>query len=152
MNRMCGVDWSVVSSLDDDRLINEGALAEQLVGQHLAYAGGPRQSPELHYWQREGRRNNAEVDYVIAVGPWVVPVEVKAGKTGTLKSLHQFVAAKSPPVASRFDMRCPSLTEVTNRVHTAASTTEVRFRLLSVPLYMVTELPRLLTELRQRDA
>ena len=36
----------------------------------------------------------AEVDYVLAQGGQVIPVEVKSGKTGSLKSLVQFLKEK----------------------------------------------------------
>ena len=52
--------------MNETRLVNEGAMAEQFVGQHLQglLAGSPNR--ELTYWLREGRTANAEVDYVAA--------------------------------------------------------------------------------------
>ena len=35
-----------------------------------------------------------EVAYVLTIGQLVVPVEIKAGTTGTPKSLHQFLKEK----------------------------------------------------------
>ena len=57
---------------------------------------------------REGRSTNAEVDYVLALNGRVIPIEIKAGATGRLKSLHQFVGEKSIPLAVRFDSGLPS--------------------------------------------
>ena len=94
MNRLCGLDWLALQDLDDRRLVNEGALAEQFVGQHLLYLEKGRETPRLNYWLREGKSANAEVDYAIARGAQIVPVEVKAGTSGTLRSLHQFALAK----------------------------------------------------------
>ena len=68
MNRLCGLDWLALKDLDDRRLINEGALAEQFVGQHLLYLAEGRETPRLNYWLREGKSANAEVDYAIARG------------------------------------------------------------------------------------
>lgn len=39
------------------------------------------------YWLREGRANNAAVDFVHQVGSDVAPIEIKAGKNASLKSL-----------------------------------------------------------------
>ena len=39
-------------------------------------------------------RHCAEVDYVAAFDGRIVPIEVKAGASGALKSLHQFAAEK----------------------------------------------------------
>jgi hypothetical protein len=37
MHRICGLDWLAISNLDDRQLINEGAVAEQFIGQHLSF-------------------------------------------------------------------------------------------------------------------
>lgn len=64
--------------------IFRGAMAEQFVGQEILAA----QDSELFYWSREARSSNAETDYLIEKNGKVVPVEVKSGKSGSLKSLH----------------------------------------------------------------
>ncbi len=131
-----GMTWPQTQSLDERRLLNEGALAEQFVGQELLGRFGGKQLPELHYWLREGRSNNAELDFLIAQGTQVVPIEVKSGKAGTLKSLQQFVGAKKPPVAVRFDLNLPS----TQSLVSETGTTE----LVSLPLYFAGRLLELL--------
>ena len=85
---------------EDLTLVNNGVVAEQFVGQHRLHSGRPYETPALHCWAREARNSNAEVDYVIAVGRRIVPVEIKAGTTGSLKSLHQFLGEKSSDLAS----------------------------------------------------
>ena len=37
-NHACGVDWRMLEALDATRFVNEGAIAEQFVGQELLYA------------------------------------------------------------------------------------------------------------------
>jgi len=66
---------------------NQGELAEQFIGQHLLYSQPSYMHPELYYWCREKAQSNAEVDFVIQQGNSILPIEVKSGKTGTLKSL-----------------------------------------------------------------
>ncbi len=104
-----GLDMLDLERQTDPTLVNRGAVAEQFVGQHLLYGEAPYRTPALHYWARETRNAAAEIDYVIAVGSRVVPVEVKAGATGSLRSLHQFVREKSPGLAVRFNADPPSL-------------------------------------------
>ena len=137
-----------IEALDDTRLVNEGGMAEQYVGQQLASLGGGDQPPELHYWLRHARRGNAEIDYVISHRDWIVPIEVKAGRSGSLKSLLQFVHEKRPPIAVRLDANPPSLQRVRHAIRTVAGTQEVTARMLSLPLYGVEALPRLLQALR----
>ena len=76
-----------------------------------------------------------------------LPIEVKAGASGGLKSLHQFVAEKEVPLAVRFDATPPSIQTVRTSVQRGRSRTEVAYRLISLPLYLVDRLPALLASL-----
>lgn len=147
MNAVCGLNWATISARKSLELVNEGANAEQFIGQHLAALLAPRPNRELTYWLREGRSNNAEVDYVAEFGGRIVPIEVKAGRTGTLKSLHQFVAEKRPRLAVRFDLGEPSLQTIEARATTGTGAIPVRYRLLSLPLYLVECLPGMVEKL-----
>lgn len=151
MNHVCGVDAPAVDAMDDTRLVNEGSIAEQYVGQELASFGGGERRPELHYWLRQGRKGNAEVDYVISRGDWILPIEVKAGRSGSMKSLLQFAHEKPPPLAVRFDANPPSLQTIRHTIRTANALQPVTLQLLSLPLYAVQSLPRLIDHLRTKQ-
>ncbi len=151
MNHVCGLDPTSIEALDAVRLVNEGGIAEQYVGQQLVALGGGEQPPELHYWLRHARRSNAEVDYVTSHGDWVVPIEVKAGRSGSLKSLLQFAHEKRPRLAVRFDANPASLQTVRHTIRTGEGTQPVTVRILSLPLYAVDALPRLLAAQRRLD-
>ncbi len=143
MNAVCGLGWTAIESMDGVRLVNEGAIAEQFIGQHLQalMAGSPNR--ELSYWLREGRSANAEVDYVAVCEGRIVPIEVKAGARGALKSLHQFVAEKGERLAVRFDAAPPSIRTVRTRVQRSGNPVVAAYRLLSLPLYLVERMPAL---------
>jgi predicted AAA+ superfamily ATPase len=64
--------------------IHEGDMAEQFVGQELLAAQGTG----LFYWARQARGSSAEVDYLAVIDSEIVPVEVKSGPSGRLRSLH----------------------------------------------------------------
>ena len=147
MNAVCGLGWSSIESMSEIRLVNEGAMAEQFIGQHLQSLLAGSTNRELTYWLREGRATNAEVDYVAAFDGRIVPMEVKAGASGSLKSLHQFVAEKGVPLAVRFDAARPSIQTVRTSVQRAEMQTDVNYRLVSLPLYLVERLPFLLASL-----
>ncbi|MCE2515002.1 MAG: ATP-binding protein [Acidobacteria bacterium] len=138
-----GLDLLDLERPGDPTLVNRGAVAEQFVGQHLLYSEAPYRTPALHYWARETRNAAAEIDYVIAAGRRVVPVEVKAGATGSLRSLHQFVREKSAGLAVRFNADPPSLSAESS---TLPDGTTVRYDLLSLPLYLVGQTRRLIGE------
>lgn len=138
--RSLGLSVAEIEQPKDVLLINRGALCEQFVGQHLAFSGRCYGEPALYYWMRRERNSNAEVDFVMPVGPDVVPVEVKAGKTGTLKSLHLFIREKNRAFALRFNSDAPSPC----RARTSLSTGAQRpFFLLSLPFYLVGQAQRL---------
>ena len=147
MNAICGVGWEALAGDGEDALVNAGAVAEQFVGQHLQHLVAERVNRELVYWLREGGSNNAEVDYVVEFGGRIVPIEVKAGRAGGMKSLHQFVAEKNVALAVRFDANPPSLQTVEagiSRGRRGSGGERVRYLLLSLPLYLVERLPGIL--------
>ena len=144
LNSMLGLQWSHILNMDERKLIHQGSLAEQFIGQELIGLTSGRKTPELYYWLREGKSNNAEVDFVLQSGTNILPIEVKSGKSGGLKSLQQFVLRKGTKLAVRFDLNRPSLQEVSVNVN---GTEDLEFSLLSLPLYMVEELPRFVEEL-----
>ena len=70
----------------------------------------------------------------------ILPVEIKAGASGTLKSLQQFVLEKGCEQAVRFDMNQPSRMLVGAKARSGNAVKNVRFELLSLPLYAVESL------------
>ena len=115
--------------------VHAGSVAEQFIGQHLLYAGPIYQKPCLYYWNRPVPNSSAEIDYLLEHGAKIVPVEVKAGKSGRLRSLHQFMSEKSESeIALRFNVQAPSVLK------------EQGWILLSLPLYLVGQAIRLLNE------
>lgn len=131
-----------VEQVAELNLVNNGVLAEQFIGQQLRCLVPPYQDPELYYWAREQRASAAEVDYVTidTSKGRIVPVEVKAGKTGSLRSLQVMVSEKKLPLAVRFNSEPPSLL-AEKRVTPLG---EAHFNLLSLPHYLCPALPRLL--------
>jgi len=107
--------------------IHAGALAEQFVGQELIANADCFCEEQLFFWEREKMSSSAEVDYVITVGQHIIPLEVKAGAHGHLKSLIQFMQEKKSPLGIRVSQRPLSYKD----------------GILSVPLYMIGEIPRL---------
>ena len=116
--------------LNEDLLqVNNGAIAEQFVGQELIALQPHFDHPELYYWHKEQSKGSAEIDYLMQCKGKIIPIEVKAGKSGRLKSLHTFMREKCGAVGVKI------------------SQDEFDFdgKILSLPLYMIAELSRLLT-------
>jgi len=146
-NYICGIDWLFITNMDNLRMINEGGLAEQFIGQHLIINKG-LVKPALHYWIRESKSSNAEIDYLISRGDWILPIEVKAGKSGSLKSLQQFAYEKKPKISIRFDLNQPGKQRVEHKIKIGKEYEKVAFNLISLPLYLVEELPELIDKMR----
>jgi hypothetical protein len=68
---------------------------------------------------------------------------IKAGKSGTLKSLHRFIWEKGLKKAIRFDLNPPSVMKVSHKVAYDRESADIDFELLSLPLYMVEQVSRL---------
>jgi hypothetical protein len=143
MNTLCGAQPLTLEQFQSHRFLHEEPLAEQFVGQQLLYSLGPQNKPELFYWQREGKSSNAEVDYIIPAGPFAIPVEVKAGVSGTLRSLHQFAASYHPALSLRFDCNPPSTQYVRHTIISPEGKKQVAYKLLSLPLYHAEDAARL---------
>ncbi|MES0341949.1 MAG: AAA family ATPase, partial [Candidatus Humimicrobiaceae bacterium] len=68
--------------------VYEGKIAEHIVGQELL--GQSRTfTNKVQFWVREKKQSNAQIDYVVPFDNYVIPIEVKAGKAGRLRSLHE---------------------------------------------------------------
>lgn len=138
-----GIDAATVAAEPELTLVNDGQLAEQLVGQQLRACRPFNQEPTLFTWVREAKSSNAEVDYVIQVGSRIVPVEVKAGATGRLRSLHMMVAEKNLELAVRVCSGPLTRSDVQTALPVGPPRT---FCLFQVPFYLVGEIPRFVVE------
>jgi len=143
LNSAYGYSYADFISLENDALFNIGNICEQFVGQHLLYSGETFEEPELFYWVREKSQSSAELDYIISVGPKIIPIEVKAGKTGTLKSLQSFMKEKEISFGVRFNANLPIL----QKADFSLPNTKGEFQLLSLPVYMVEDVIRHIKEI-----
>ena len=89
MRFLSGMPDDLEYARDELLAIYRGAMAEQFVGQEMLIS----QSGNLFYWDRQAKSSSAEVDYLAVLNGRIHPVEVKSGATGSLKSLHLFLAA-----------------------------------------------------------
>jgi len=143
MTQSLGLNLPALQVVKDLTLVNNGAVAEQFIGQHLLYQNLSYEKPELYYWNREKKSSSAEVDYLLSIDNVVIPVEVKAGASGSLKSLQVFLSEKRAPAALRFNSMTPSLTELTVKIN---GTLGHPYQFLSLPHYLVCQAKRLLKE------
>ncbi|MBI5701120.1 ATP-binding protein [Candidatus Saganbacteria bacterium] len=126
MQNICGI--SAQLAIEQDIMqINSGAIAEQFVGQELTAYGDKHKPSQLFFWIRDKKGSMAEIDYVIDVDAKILPVEVKSGKAGKLKSLRLFMKEKGLRFGIRISQEKLSYYD----------------GILSIPLYLIEHLPRL---------
>lgn len=135
MNQLCGLTLVPPGEL---LTVNEGALAEQFVGQELLASAHPFLDDRLYYWHREARNANAEVDYLLSSGPHVLPVEVKAAAGGALRSVLQFLRERRLRRAIRLYQGAAGV----ERLHPPGDS-ETTIELLSLPLFLAGQVQRL---------
>jgi hypothetical protein len=83
----------------DFTAIFKGAVAEQFAGQELIACQSPYTRAELYYWGRAARNSMAEIDYLVEKNSRIIPVEIKSGHTGHMKSMHIFIEKYKSEIA-----------------------------------------------------
>ncbi|MCP4105089.1 MAG: DUF4143 domain-containing protein [Desulfobacteraceae bacterium] len=81
-------------SLDN---VYQGKISEQIAAQEIIARTFP--APALRFWIRE--KGAAETDFLYPFKDMIIPVEVKSGRTGKLKSLNLFMENSHHPYAVR---------------------------------------------------
>ncbi|MDN3506103.1 MAG: AAA family ATPase [Simkaniaceae bacterium] len=102
--------------------INRGAISEAFIGQELLCYGQPSKKLDLYFWRRIQRGSSAEIDYLHESEKKIIPIEVKSGHNGRLKSMHLFLDThEETPYGIRF----------------SAHNYSIRENICSLPLYAV---------------
>jgi len=126
VNHFSGVQKQLYHS-DDMRTLFKGQIARQVVGQELA-ATNPLQE-KITFWIRPKLQSTAEVDFVFRYNNQVIPVEIKQGETGRLRSLFQFMDEAPHPYAIRLDSGPLSIRQT-------QTIRGKKFFLMSLPYYL----------------
>lgn len=91
----------VASSTD---LVDKGHLSEMVAGTELVKYMSPDKKHQLYYWQNTAKGTISEVDYIIAHGKEIIPIEVKSGVRGSMASMY--VLMKNPQKNINSGIRC----------------------------------------------
>jgi len=122
-----------------------GQVAEQMATQQLRRREADRggRGPELWYWRRE-KGGAGEIDHLVQVRDRIVPIELKSGASGSMKSLHQFMHDKRLDLAVRCDRNLPSLQDMSLKTTRGDA---VRYRLVNIPLTLLWNIDAILRDL-----
>lgn len=83
-----------IMTSDVSDLVNKGPMAETIAGLELLHYRTPNIRHDLYYWVRHSKNSQAEIDYISSYKQTVLPIEVKAGVQGGMKSLWLFMREK----------------------------------------------------------
>lgn len=108
--------------------IYRGKIAEHITGQELL-ALNYTMTKKNHFWTKE-KSSDAETDFVYLFDGMIIPIEVKSGKSGKLRSLNEFMETASHPYAIRVYSEKLSISKSKTR-------TGKEFWLLNLPFYLV---------------
>jgi predicted AAA+ superfamily ATPase len=131
MNYMLQVQKEIIGT-DDLNNVYQGTVIEHLVGQEILASKFDALSA-LHFWVREKKTSDAEVDFVIPFNGKLIPIEVKSGKEGKLKSLHLFMDESPQAMAVRFYAGKINSSEVTTPSGKV-------YHLLNLPYFLASKL------------
>jgi predicted AAA+ superfamily ATPase len=127
---------SEMIGIHDLNNFGRGKIIQHLTMQQLqAQYHTPLYKPA--FWVREKANSNAEVDLVHKEGKFLIPIEVKSGKQGTLRSLHQFIERCNHKFAVR-------LLANNFSVEKAMTPGGKPYLLMNMPYYASTKIPQYL--------
>lgn len=89
------------------------------------------------FWVKENAKMNAEVDLSYPFKQLLIPIEVKSGAKGSLRSLHEYMDLAEHDLAVRFLQNKAS-------VETAETRNKKSFRLLNLPYFAASQIDKYL--------
>jgi len=120
------IGLSDLSDFERGRIVQHGVYQE-LIAQYDDVEYKPS------FWVRESSSANAELDVVLSHKGMLIPVEIKSGKQGRLRSMHQFVERTQARFAIRFYAGDFS-------IESAVTPSGISYTLINIPYYLVTKL------------
>lgn len=124
-----GLGWDNITLKGSSEVSSfRGVVAEQFVSQELYALQDPYMDKGLYFWENTDVKSSSEIDFLMNLNKRMLPIEVKSGSTGRLKSLRQFMDKKNVGIGLRISEQPLSF----------------KNNILSIPFYLVGQIPRLL--------
>lgn len=116
-------------------LVNKGGLTEMVAGWELIKYAPSKSRHDLYYWENLKNGTTSEVDYILSRNMTVLPLEVKSGTSGKMKSLRLFMKSKNISYAIR-----TSLENYAQLVFTEEGDEGEERKIDVIPLYALSKL------------
>lgn len=139
VNYSAGIQKELFTSKNIDD-VYQGRIAEQITAQQLL-AGNLSTRAKLNFWTREERNAQAEIDFLFPFHDLLIPIEVKSGASGSLRSLHQFMNLAPHNIAIRV---------YSGKLKIEQTTTNAgqEFRLINLPFYLTGQINKVLNSIQ----
>ena len=135
VNYKAGIQGELLGSTNIED-VYRGKIAEHITGQELLSSENSVLA-RLNYWIRDTKNAQAEVDFVISFNGILIPIEVKSGATGKLRSLHRFMDEAPHHWAVRVYSGKLSIENATTLAGKA-------YKLINIPFYLTGRLVNVL--------
>ncbi len=135
LNYFTGIQREVLGS-DNLSSVYQGIMIEHLVGQELLATKYTALS-SLYFWVRDKSTSSAEIDFIHLYDGKLIPIEVKSGAQGKMKSLQMYMDMAPHDIAIRLYAGEINQTE-------AVTPKGKKYRLLSLPYYLVSQIDQYL--------
>lgn len=133
LNQAVGLQGEMIG-VRDLNYFYRGKIIQHLVTQQLvAIHDQPSYRP--HFWVREEGATTSEVDLVMQHEQYIIPIEIKSGATGRLRSLHEFIDRCNHIYGIRLSANALSIENV------VTSRAKKDFLLANLPYYLSVKLP-----------
>lgn len=116
----------------DLNAVYQGRITEHIVGQEFL-ASKFNVMNKLRFWVRDKKQSSAEIDFLFSADSEMIPVEVKSGASGKMRSLQQYIDTSGTDFAVRFYAGMISL----EKHKTIAGKT---YQLLNLPYFLAGKL------------
>ncbi len=131
LNHVINIQGEMIG-LKDMSDLQRGKIIQHLIYQEVLTLSDYGVMP--HFWVKESKDSNAEVDLVYPYKDLMIPIEIKSGKSGTLRSLHEFINRSEHTMAVRFYAGHFSIEHTRTPLGKA-------YTLMNLPYYLGTQLP-----------
>ncbi|MFN3999347.1 ATP-binding protein [Algoriphagus sp.] len=135
VNYTLGIQGQLLA-MEDLSSAYKGALIPHLVTQELISTSF-QTDQKPNFWVREKNQSTAEVDLVIPFQGLAIPIEIKSGATGSLRSLHQFIDSANHGFAVR-------IYGGELKIEDTQTPAGKSYRLLNLPYYLGTQVQKYL--------
>jgi len=146
MNAAMDLSFSTLFKFSGEELMTKGIIVEQFIAQHLRSQRFLNEQQSLYYWLNEKKGASAEIDFILEHLGKIVPIEVKSGATGKMKSLFQFIARKKIDTGVKIDLkfRTKWRDKVSTTVRIGNNNCPLQFKISYMPAFFITKIDKFL--------